>query len=344
MYKGYEIRKGDKAEAFKKYLRTRNFYFEPSENGNFVHFEVENPDEYVDGYIENMKKAGIDSTQYVYEFPDGTTLQDINMARRLGLTYLGKAKYRSGAYGYFIQGTLPELQFYAEEYIGGYELHPDYLCPAKEFAGLDELKEAGYFEDGKYCGKDKKVRLQGSKKIKDGSNDSRIIAEAQKQIDIQENRIYDCYDDDGNWKKPYSKMEQIEADADDKASALCYLIKAYGGIPEYCPGINGGIPMGYDGPVNARPPKDYPVSLKNNSTVIKMCQQEIDRLIEEELSLLYDEEGNGAWKTLKGFKAQEIIDEKVTALCYVIKAFGGVPVIGAGWDGLAMDYDGPRKS
>ena len=257
MWKGYNIRRGDKSEAFKKYLRTRNFYFEPSEDGNFIHFEVENPDEYVDGYIENMEKVGKDSTQYVYEFPDGTTLKDINLARRLGLTYLGKGKYRSGVYGYFIQGTLPELQFFADEYLGSYELHPDYLWPADEFAGIEELKSGGYFEDSKYCGKDKQVRLQGSK-FKDGTE---------------------------------------------------------------------------------------------NSTVIKMAQQEIDRLIEEELEPLYiteTEDGDlqeiSDWYTPEGQKKQEEIDEKITALCYVIKAYGGTPVISAGWDGLAEKYDGPRKS
>ena len=41
MYKGYDIRKGKDAESFKEYLRTRNIYFEPSENGNRIHFEVE---------------------------------------------------------------------------------------------------------------------------------------------------------------------------------------------------------------------------------------------------------------------------------------------------------------
>ena len=108
-------------------------------------------------------------------------------------------------------------------------------------------------------------------------------------------------------------MEKIEADADNKASALCYLIKAYGGIPKYSPGINGGTPLGYDGPTEAGEVNDYPVSLKNSSTVIKMCQQEIDRLIDEELTELYDDEGNGAWKTPKGFKAQEIIGRLLDA-------------------------------
>ena len=336
MWKGYDIRKGRDADAFKSYLRTRNFYFEPSQDGNLVHFEVENPDEYVDAWIRN---GGNDTTKFVYEFPEGTTLADINLAKKLGLNYLGKAKHRNGIYSYFIEGTLAELKYFADEELG-YELHPDYICPSKEFAGIDELTEAGYFEDGKYC--DKQMKLTGSKKFKD--SDSDIIAQAQKQIDILENLIYDGYDDEtGYWKKPYEKYEKIEFDAIEKAVALCNLINVYGGTPEWCPGLSGR-PDGYDGPINSRPPKDYPVSLKNNSTVIKMCQQEIDRLVDDELSPLYDEEGEGDWSTPEGYGKQMDIDAKVVALCYVIKAYGGTPEIGAGWDGLAVNYEGPRRS
>ena len=342
-WKGYDVKRGDFSEAFKQYLRDRGLYFEPSSDGSWVHFEVKNADEAVDRFLKQYENR----TRYVYEFPDGTTLQDINLAKKLGLKYLGKAKYRSGAEAYYIEGTLAELKNFAYEAFGDYELHPDYLCKADEFAGVKELKSAGYFEDSKYKkAKDKQMKLTGGK-FKDGVNDSRVIAEAQKQIEIQEGRIYDCYDEEGHWIKPYSKVEQIEADADNKASSLCYLIKAYGGIPEYSPGLNGGIPVGYDGPIKSGGVRDYPVSMSNDSKVIKMCQQEIDRLVEDELSALYyDEEADKEiddWYTEEGQKKQLEIDEKVTALCYVIKAFGGIPVIGPGWDGLASNYDGPRR-
>lgn len=249
MYKGYDIRRGDKSEAFKKYLRTRNFYFEPSEDGNFIHFEVENPDEYVDGYIENMEKSGKDSTQYVYEFPDGTTLKDINLARRLGLTYLGKAKYRSGVYGYFIQGTLPELQFFAEEYLGGYEFHPNYLCPADEFAGLDELKSAGYFEDGKYCGKDRKVRLKGSKKLEDTKGISSIVGVLQKELQdlAEEAREWEeaHYDDYVEGKFPAKEYEEKAQMQGERSTAIMYLLRAYGVEPKLDYGMLGLYDLSY---------------------------------------------------------------------------------------------------
>lgn len=342
-WKGYDVKRGDFSEAFKQYLRDRGLYFEPSSDGSWVHFEVKNADEAVDRFLKQYENR----TRYVYEFPEGTTLQDINLAKRLGLKYLGKAKYRSGAEAYYIEGTLAELKNFEYEAFGDYELHPDYLCKADEFAGVKELKYAGYFEDAKYRkAKDKQMRLNGSR-FKDSAIDSRIIAEAQKQIEIQEGRIYDCYDEEGNWKKPYSKMEQIEEDADAKASSLCYLIKAYGGIPTYSPGINGGRPLDYDGPIKAGGIGNYPVGLNNNSKIVKMCQQEIDRLIDEELSpMYYDEESDEEiddWSTEEGYKKQIEIDEKVTALCYVIKAYGGTPEIGPGWDGLASDYNGPRN-
>lgn len=60
---GYNIRKGKPAQDFKQYLRDRGRYFEPSENGDFVHFEVKNPDEDVIKEIrainEHYKKVGL---------------------------------------------------------------------------------------------------------------------------------------------------------------------------------------------------------------------------------------------------------------------------------------------
>ena len=44
-WKGYNLRRGRPAQDFKQYLRDRGFEFEPSENGEFIHFEVKNPDE-----------------------------------------------------------------------------------------------------------------------------------------------------------------------------------------------------------------------------------------------------------------------------------------------------------
>lgn len=44
-WRGYNLRRGRPAQDFKQYLRDRGFEFEPSENGEFIHFEVKNPDE-----------------------------------------------------------------------------------------------------------------------------------------------------------------------------------------------------------------------------------------------------------------------------------------------------------
>lgn len=162
-WKGYDIKRGPFVEQFKTYLRDRNIEFEPSENGSYIHFEVRFPDEYVDAWIDNVNKYGKDTTQYVYQFPDGTTVSDVNNAKKFGLKYLGEGRFKSGIVDQFIQGTLAQLKQFAEEYLG-YELHPDYICPADEFAGIDELEESGYFDDVEdYDLEDKAVKLQGSK-------------------------------------------------------------------------------------------------------------------------------------------------------------------------------------
>ena len=61
-WKGYNLRKGRPAEDFKIYLRDRGLYFEPSENGGFIHFEVENADDDVDkevkAIVEHYTKVG----------------------------------------------------------------------------------------------------------------------------------------------------------------------------------------------------------------------------------------------------------------------------------------------
>ena len=342
MFKGYDVKRGDFSEAFKQYLRDRGLYFEPSSDGSWVHFEVKNADEAVDRFLKQYEIR----TRYVYEFPEGTTLKDINLAKRLGLKYLGQAKYKSGARAYFIEGTLAELKNFAYEAFGDYELVNDYLCKADEFAGVDELTEAGYFEDKKYEGKDKRVRIEGSKKIKD-SDDSRIIQEAQKQIDIQENIIYSCYDEEtGDWRKPYSVYEAKENKANEKAVELCNLIVAYGGTPKWSAGL-GGIPVGYEGPIESGEPKDYPTNLINNAKVIRMCQQEMDRLVDDVIApLYYDEEADEEiddWYTPEGQKISLDACKKLTALANVITAYGGTPYLDDGFLGAYEGIKGETK-
>lgn len=244
-WKGYDIERGYFSEAFKQYLRDRGLYFEPSADGSWVHFEVKNADDAVDRFLKQYEER----TRYVYEFPEGTSQADINLAKRLGLKYLGSAKYRSGAKAYYIEGTLAELKNFAYEAFGDYELHPDFLCIAEDFAGVDELIEAGYFEDGKYCG-DKRVRLQGSK-LKDSGNDSKVIEMAQQELDrlVEEEVTPIYFFEDGSertdWDSPESQRKINETD--EKATALCYLIKAYGGVPRIESGWDG-LADGYDGP------------------------------------------------------------------------------------------------
>jgi hypothetical protein len=55
-WKGYDMLKGSPSEDFKQYLRDRNLYFEPSSNGDLIHFEVKNADEYVDLEVKSIKK------------------------------------------------------------------------------------------------------------------------------------------------------------------------------------------------------------------------------------------------------------------------------------------------
>ena len=55
-WKGYNLLKGKPADDFKQYLRDRGLYFEPSENGKFIHFEVKHADEDVEKEIRAINK------------------------------------------------------------------------------------------------------------------------------------------------------------------------------------------------------------------------------------------------------------------------------------------------
>ena len=52
---GYDLLRGPASKEFKSYLRDRGFYYEPSENGRYVHFEVKNADKYVDQRAEDIR-------------------------------------------------------------------------------------------------------------------------------------------------------------------------------------------------------------------------------------------------------------------------------------------------
>ena len=53
---GFDLLRGPASKEFKAYLRDRGFYFEPSENGDYVHFEVKNADEYVIQRADDIRK------------------------------------------------------------------------------------------------------------------------------------------------------------------------------------------------------------------------------------------------------------------------------------------------
>lgn len=76
-----------------------------------------------------------------YQFPE-LTEKDLEMAKRYGLNLVGKLK----ADGDFatkgdtlLAGTEKDLRRYGKEYLGDYELHPDYLYDDGSF-DLDLLE------------------------------------------------------------------------------------------------------------------------------------------------------------------------------------------------------------
>lgn len=78
--------------------------------------------------------SGQSSVQYIYQFPQGTTEEDIKEAEsKYNLKYLGKV----GPDGYqpgdiIIQGTKANLEKFCDEYLA-YEMHPDYLYKTEDF-------------------------------------------------------------------------------------------------------------------------------------------------------------------------------------------------------------------
>ena len=61
MWKGYNVQRGKLSDAFKQYLRDRGLYFEPSENGTYIHFEVKDADESVDRFLKTIDSIIHDS-------------------------------------------------------------------------------------------------------------------------------------------------------------------------------------------------------------------------------------------------------------------------------------------
>lgn len=93
-WSGYTIKRGIKSEEFKKYLRARGIYFEPSSDGEYIHFEVLNSDEYVDSYV---KKLVLNDSKY--------NLKDMDAEQIISLIKEAGEKGRSWEW---LKNKLPE--------------------------------------------------------------------------------------------------------------------------------------------------------------------------------------------------------------------------------------------
>lgn len=55
-YMGIDLLRGIQSKEFKEYLRDRGLYFEPSDNGDYVHFEVKGADKFVKQRAEDIRE------------------------------------------------------------------------------------------------------------------------------------------------------------------------------------------------------------------------------------------------------------------------------------------------
>lgn len=79
------------------------------------------------GFIADSKPTVKDSGEYVYQFPADMTKEDITMAEKYGLKYLGVVNENGFQPGdHLIKGPLFKLKKYCREFLG-YQMHPDYL-------------------------------------------------------------------------------------------------------------------------------------------------------------------------------------------------------------------------
>lgn len=53
---GIDLIRGEQSKEFKEYLRDRGLYFEPSSNGDFIHFEIKNGDEFVKQRADDIRR------------------------------------------------------------------------------------------------------------------------------------------------------------------------------------------------------------------------------------------------------------------------------------------------
>jgi hypothetical protein len=53
---GIDLIRGEQSKEFKEYLKDRGLYFEPSSNGDFIHFEIKNGDEFVKQRADDIRR------------------------------------------------------------------------------------------------------------------------------------------------------------------------------------------------------------------------------------------------------------------------------------------------
>lgn len=140
-WSAYTFKTGIRSDAFKQYLRDRGIYFEPSQDGEYIHFEVKNADESVDRRAEEIVGLEDYAEDYVEDY-----VEDI-WAMNEVLTYMNneEAYYGTGWLYIFEDGcSYDELKDYLSgEYGDPDDLYQDYL---EEFEYIYNY----YHEDGLY--------------------------------------------------------------------------------------------------------------------------------------------------------------------------------------------------
>ncbi len=98
--------------------------------------------------IFNIKKhTTFDTLKYIYQFPSDMTQEDIKKCKEYKLEYLGEVNengYQPG--DHLVRGKLGDLKRYCEEWIGGYEMHSDYLYKETDI-DLEDILDEKEIED-----------------------------------------------------------------------------------------------------------------------------------------------------------------------------------------------------
>lgn len=97
-WSSYRFKTGPQSDEFKRYLRSRRIYFEPSQDGAYTHFEVKNADEEVDrkaNEIVKQIKDALTEDAYVYS-TNASTSMALSFAKQCVEKFGGKVATRNG--------------------------------------------------------------------------------------------------------------------------------------------------------------------------------------------------------------------------------------------------------